>query len=64
MKALVIILIALVASYLTGVGIYNDWNIFTELDPTGCVSVIAALCWLAFCYGFVAWAVLTELFEL
>lgn len=31
MKALVIILIALVASYLTGVGIYNDWNVFTGL---------------------------------
>lgn len=64
MKALVIVLIALDASYLTGVGIYNDWNIFTGLAPAGCVAAIAVLCWLAFCYGFVAWAVLTALFEL
>lgn len=64
MKALIIILIALVASYLTGVGIYNDWNIFTGLDPAGCVAAIAVLCWLAFCYSFVTWVVLTELFEL
>lgn len=64
MKALVIVLIALVASYLTGVGIYNDWSIFTGLDPSGCVAAIVALCWLAFCYSFVAWVVLTELFEL
>lgn len=64
MRTFVIILIALVASYLTGVGLYNDWNLFAGLEPVECVSLICLLSYLFVCYAFAAWVVLTGVFDL
>lgn len=64
MKTFLIVLIALVASYLVGAGIYNDWTFFAGLEPVECVRTITALIWIFFCFAFFAWVVLTGLFEL
>lgn len=64
MKTFLIVLIALVASYLVSAGIYNDWTLFAGLEPTECVKRIAASLLLFFCFAFLAWVVLTGLFEL
>lgn len=63
MKTFIIILIGLVATYLTFVGINNSWLYMSGLSPSECAITIVVYLYIFCLYSFLAWMIITGLTE-
>ncbi|MCP4141280.1 MAG: hypothetical protein GY755_13520 [Chloroflexi bacterium] len=63
MKTFLVVLIVVVGDYLASVGIYNDWCLFPDVDPTETAKRAFTFLYLSSIFSFAAWVVLTGMFE-